>query len=1059
MASRVFIKEKSIRRKIFLSVILIILGLSAFYNYNAITNNRQFKNKLIEIRAQESHKDFYRFFNYTTNEYTSKAKDLLNDPSFIDALLNRDTFLINSIFNRFAKSFNPDTKISITHISHNEAHTWGNSISNAEDLTFLPSNDSALNKLPFVSLKLSPDGYRYDIELNLRNENSGKLIINIINRKGYQNLENLGSKIIFNPYPQDNNSNQKPGEIIKTTHRFFYIVELGKFIDIKGNHTGMLVAAVDVTEYESPYRKSMIQSILVTLIVLLISIILLHLFFDRLVDSIFRLEKSFENEVIERTKEILDTNTELNQIFNSTANGIRIINKTFEIIRVNNSFLKICGLERRQIEGQKCYDIFPGSNCHTTNCPLEKIKVGEVNIESEEVRFNKGGKKIHCIHSSVPFFGKDGELLGVIEDFKDITEKYNVEATLKRTEKQFSSFLDNLPVGVFIKDTDGILRYQNAYMNTVFGFEKFIGKNISEELGKEWGERVKGEDEKTLQFGKIEFEESAIDKEGHERNFLTHKFRFKGADQKWHIGGISIDITSRKEAEYQQYVLSKAINNSPVCVVITNTTGEIEFTNPAFTRITGYSYDETLKKNLLSLKVEYNSGKSLIHAFESISKGDIWRGEVHMQNKNGDHFWVLGSFAPILNRKGEIAHFVAIMEDITLRKENEKELVLAKTRAEESDKLKTAFLSNLSHEIRTPLNAIIGFSSLLTDSDLTLVEKKNLSDVVYKNSNDLLKLIEDLIEISEIETGSLSIKKMECSVNAILNELQKSIIEEGKKANGVKISVRKEIHSDDFTILTDPVRLRQVLYNLLSNACKFTENGFVEFGYAFKDDQNLMFYVIDTGVGIEYEKQKHIFSAFRQADDSSTRKFGGMGLGLAISKHIVEKLGGKIWYTTMVGSGSTFYFTIPYIPIRLKFDPVQREEHKVVFNWKNKTILLADDIDVNYAFLKAAIKNTSAEVIWAKNGQEAVDMVMTNPSIDLVLMDIVMPDMDGFEATRKIKAFNNSLPVLCQTAFPSKEHYQAGLECGFDSYLAKPIKLQGILREIDKYFDSKEIQS
>jgi CheY-like chemotaxis protein len=391
------------------------------------------------------------------------------------------------------------------------------------------------------------------------------------------------------------------------------------------------------------------------------------------------------------------------------------------------------------------------------------------------------------------------------------------------------------------------------------------------------------------------------------------------------------------------------------------------------------------------------------------------------------------------------------MEDITIRKENEKEIILAKTRAEESDKLKSAFLSNLSHEIRTPLNAIIGFSSLITDSDLTHQEKKNLSDVVYKNSNDLLKLIEDLIEISEIETGQLNIKKSECSINKILNELRDSFIEEDKKSNGVKLSLRKEIPNDDFTILTDPIRLKQVLYNLMSNACKFTEQGFVEYGYTFRDDHNLLFYVIDTGVGIDPEKQKNIFSAFRQGDDSNTRKFGGMGLGLAISKHIVEKLGGKIWFSTSPGSGSTFYFTIPYIPVRLKFEPTLIEEKKEVFNWKNKTILIADDIDINFAFLKAAVKNTNAEVIWAKNGKEAVDLVQSNPDISIVLMDIIMPEMDGFEATRRIKQINSNLPVVCQTAYPSKENYLASLECGFDTYLAKPIKVQGMLQVIDKY--------
>ena len=238
---------------------------------------------------------------------------------------------------------------------------------------------------------------------------------------------------------------------------------------------------------------------------------------------------------------------------------------------------------------------------------------------------------------------------------------------------------------------------------------------------------------------------------------------------------------------------------------------------------------------------------------------------------------------------------------------------------------------------------------------------------------------------------------------------------------------------------------------LISNALKFTETGFIEFGYTFKDPETLMFYVLDTGTGIDVEKQKTLFSPFRQADDSTTRKVGGLGLGLAISKHIIEKLGGEIWFTSTPGSGSTFYFTIPYIPVQSKFENKAFISERRKYNWSNRTILVADDIDTNFKLIKAALKSTNANLIWARNGMEAIQIVKDNPKIDLVLMDLVMPDVDGFEATRQIKAMKKSIPVICQTAYPEKENLQQTERCGFDSFLAKPIKITGMLRTIDSF--------
>lgn len=1091
MRSTAIIKEKTTRRRIIITLVLIIAVLSSFYNYQSILINKRFKNQLIDLKVNEFRQNLNRFHVNTIDLYQEKIQTLSNSPQILQSIQKKDSTSFFHSIESISKIGDPHFTEFIQVLSPKGNRIFGDFYKSGISLLYNSSEENLQADSVNQKIRLCNNGLYYIvrtpinggkdgfIEIGFRNnegikyleEKDGVLIFtllksSIINALKGDNLESVKYNTDWNIISSKNNDLLKQfiskstfdsplsgkKTTVKINNKYYSLIKTGDFLQNKKTSAGLIIAAIDITNLEAPFYNFIIRSILLTLIIVALSFLLIRIFFDQLIERFFKIEESFEREVSERTKKILDTNVELHQIFNSTGNGMRIINKNYDIIRVNESFCKISGTARDLVEGGKCFDVFPGVFCHTSNCPLDRIRDGESTIETEEVRFKKGGKKVRCQHSAVPFLGNNGEFLGIIEDFKDITEKLEVENTLKKTEEQFSAFMDSLPIGVFIKDYNGVLLYQNTYLKNVFGFEKLIGKVLSQELEPDWGKRISLEDEKVLQLGKIELEETLTDKEGHDKTFVTHKFRFPGLDNNWKIGGVSIDITKKKITEHFLYVLSKAIKNSPVSLVITNPQGNIEFINPSFTQLTGFSLTDAIHNNLLEMKVEYNSGKNLIKAIESVKNGEIWKGEIHLQNKKGEHFWVQASFAPIFNRKGEVSHSVASMEDITIRKEYEKELLLSKTKAEESDKLKTAFLSNLSHEIRTPLNAIIGFSSLLTDSDLTSAEKKNLSDVLYKNSNDLLKLIENLIEISEIETGQLAIKKSECCINKLIDELKESFLADDRKGKSVKLNVRREIRSDDFTILTDPLRLKQILNNLISNASKFTENGFIEFGYTFKDERTLLFYVIDTGIGIEPEKQKYIFNPFRQADDSNTRKFGGMGLGLAISKHIVEKLGGKIWLTSIPGSGSTFFFTIPYIPVRFKFEPEPKEEKKLTYNWKNKTILIADDIDSNFVYLKAAMKQTSAEVMWAKNGLEAVEFVKKYPSIDLVLMDIVMPEMDGIEATKLIKLHNNNLPVVCQTAYPTKDNYQAALDCGFDSFMAKPIKVDGMLQIIDKFF-------
>lgn len=914
--------------------------------------------------------------------------------------------------------------------------------------------DNISNKVPFSALINMPDGlwvksstnsgggvveyaYKLDRLENYLNVGHVKFLVSLKDDLGNDKYYGLSDSSLFKGLKQES-------ELIEITYQdiTYSVYSCANLLTTSNYSIGKFFLVSDITAVKSVFGRIFFLSVLLEFfaIVLIFSLMVFWWkYYTERIKTSLTIEKLKGDGIGKHLG-----NHEIKQIYNATANGIRIINTNFDIVAVNSSFCKISGQNNDQVEGQKCYTVFHGIYCHTANCPLERIKNGEHKIESNEFRFKKDGKKVRCVYGATPLFNSDNQLIGIVEDFKDISERHAVEETLKQTEKQFEVFMDSLPLGVFIEDgiTHEIL-YQNTYLGTITGggsIKSFLPEETQEKLSKSYLES--------------EEENQIVDVRGDWRYFLTHKFKFLGVNNQLKIGGVMIDITKKKEAEQYRDVLSKALENSPVSVAILSPDLEIEFINPSFASLTGYGIDEIYSRDILDLNLEYSSSSNLSLAIDCIKHGQIWQGEVHLANKDGDHFWVSALFTPIVNQEGHVQHAVAIMENITKRKEYEKELLFAKSKAEESDRLKSAFLSNLSHEIRTPLNAIIGFSSLLSDNDLSYGERRNISEIIYRNSNDLLRLIENLIEISEIETGQLLIKKKEFSVNSMMSSLYTQLIDEDKKAANVKLSLKKEIHGDDLVILSDQTRVQQVLFQLLSNSCKFTENGFIEFGYSLKDESTLMFYVVDSGIGIEPEKLSLLFNPFRQVDDSNTRRYSGMGLGLAISKHIVEKLGGKIWLNSVPNSGTSVYFTIPFIPINSKFETDNQFISKESFKWNNKTILVADDIDANYVYLKAALKKTEANVLWARNGVEAVDFVKNGSGINLILMDLVMPEMDGFEATKMIKDLNNQIPIIGQTAYPSQKNFSVAKESGFDSMLEKPIKVNRMLMELDKYLNN-----
>lgn len=424
--------------------------------------------------------------------------------------------------------------------------------------------------------------------------------------------------------------------------------------------------------------------------------------------------------------------------------------------------------------------------------------------------------------------------------------------------------------------------------------------------------------------------------------------------------------------------------------------------------------------------------------------------DVHIERKTNDEIGVL--YEDFNNMLNQILYREAA-RDIA-----EKNLLKAKEKAEESDQLKSAFLANMSHEIRTPMNAILGFAELITmsDSEVSSTEKENYVKLINVSGNNLLRLIDDIIDISKIEAGQIKIHKKKCYLNETLKDIQQSFIELGKinEKENIEIRLNELAQSQNLIINTDTIRLNQVFTNLIGNALKFTEEGFIEFGYEIVNNEKLLFYIKDTGVGMDQNKKDLVFDRFTKIEDDNSRLYRGAGLGLAISKSLVELLGGEIWVDSALSAGSTFYFNLPFDEIK-----ELNHEQKAIsinenYNWQNKTILIVEDEPANIMYIEEVLKVTKAKVLRASNGKEAVDIYKKySNNIDIIIMDIKMPEMNGYEATKQIKNLNKNIPIISQSAYAMQGDIDRGLKAGMTDYLIKPIKPKLLLSILNKHLN------
>lgn len=661
----------------------------------------------------------------------------------------------------------------------------------------------------------------------------------------------------------------------------------------------------------------------------------------------------------------------------------------------------------------------------------------------------------------------------------DISERKKNEAELiaakeKSAEKELflSTLVNTLPDLVWLKDINGV------YLKCNKRFEEFVGAPEHEIIGKtdydlmntDLAGFFRQKDIEAIEAGKSLINEEYITfaNDKHSEYQETIKTPFYRDNQLVGVLGIGRNITERKNAELELMKAKEKVEESEIKfrqlaenlndVVWLRRGDEIIYINPAFDEMFGIPREAFIENSKLLFKImhpeDIQKYREALHAKEYIETGKFYC-EYRIIKPQNDIRWIIVKSSPVIDSNGnQTAYWVGFAFDITKLKNIETELIAAKEKAEESDRLKSAFLANMSHEIRTPMNGILGFTDLLLDPDLNSEEKENYIKIVHKSGQRMLNTVNDIVEISKIEAGLVELRYEITDFNNRVEELVQFFTPEANR-KGLKIILEKLLPEGNKNLYTDQNKLDSILTNLIKNAIKYTLDGTITIGCQIKGP-DIEFYINDTGIGIPKHRQKAIFNRFEQADIKDTRVFEGSGLGLAISKSYVEMLSGKIWVESEEGKGSAFYFTLPVVN-KTKEKPTN--DDKILSdnnNAKSKTkklkIVIAEDDEVSRKYLSLLVINFCREILEVETGYSTVEICKSNPDIDLILMDIQMPGMNGYEATQKIREFNKDVIIIAQTAFALGGDREKSIAAGCNDYISKPINKTKLQTLLQKYF-------
>ena len=618
--------------------------------------------------------------------------------------------------------------------------------------------------------------------------------------------------------------------------------------------------------------------------------------------------------------------------------------------------------------------------------------------------------------------------------------------------------MEALPFATWFKDEDGKFTQANEiFLNTT-------GRDISQIIGRSDRDVFTRDEARKMEEGEQEvYRSGKISESTYSRNKRIIKtVHFPVRDELGNIsgtGGFREDITnltgSLQSLHRERETLEVLLEAMPFCIFFTDRHQRYVRVNRMMAKLLRVSEPkEAIGKTNKVFFTKRVARKMMEEDRAIFETGDpIVDKIIYFEDEGIEGFWMEKNKIPIRDERGVITMIMGVIKDVSDLMRIENDLKEARDRAEESDRLKTSFLANMSHEIRTPMNGIIGFANLMRDPGLKEDKRDLFLKHIDQSSNQLLNIIDDIIDISKIESGQLKISNRPVRINMVLDEIYSSFFHRIRgDAPGQKLvdfKLLKGNDSRDFTIVTDDFRLSQIFNNLIGNAIKFTKEGNITFGYTMKDHRHVEFFVSDSGIGIPNNKIRLIFDRFGQVDQEQSFYQTGTGLGLPISKSLVDLMGGEMWAESEIDKGSTFYFTLPLVVEETVEEPRILISNKT-YNWSNKQILVAEDEELNWLFVKEMLRQAGASIHRAINGRDVVSQARKLKP-DAILMDIKMPELNGIDAARKIREFNKKVPIIAQSAFVMTEEKEESIRAGCNHFITKPLDRTTIMELIDSY--------